>query len=92
MEKYDHVMKSWVHFYTAIIAGDKKHDLRNKSDRNFKVGDTILLQEFDQFKGEYTGREQTVKISFITSNDTPCAYSSSALDRDYAILSLELVN
>ncbi len=84
-----HTVKSWVSFYQAFKAGEKKHDLRDKKDRVYKKGDTLILQEYDPFKGEYTGSEMAMKITYITSNDTPCAFSSSALDRDYCILSLE---
>jgi hypothetical protein len=58
-------------------------------DRDFKVGDTILLQEFDNVNGAYTGEELLVEITYITSRNTPCAFSSAVLDREYAILSLK---
>jgi ASC-1-like (ASCH) protein len=83
-----HQMKSWTQFFQAIKNGTKKHDLR-RMDRDFKVGDMIILHEYDQFKGEYTGEQLDVKITFITSEDTPCAYSSAVLERGYCILSLE---
>ncbi len=85
-----HVCKSWTHFFQAIKEGRKLHDLRN-NDRNFQVGDVIRLQEYLPFDGVYTGDELDVEITFITSNVTPCAYSSSALDRDYCILSLKVL-
>lgn len=85
-----HVVKSWRQFFRAIVNGTKKHDLRDMADRNYKVGDTIILREYDQFEGRYTGMCQRVKITFITSEDTPCAFSSAVLQRGYAILSLEL--
>jgi hypothetical protein len=83
-----HICKSWPHFFQAIKRGEKLHDLRPK-DRNFKVGDTILLQEYDPFEGKYTGEEWIVYITYITSMDTPCALSSSVLDKDYCILSIQ---
>lgn len=85
-------MKSWSEFFQAIKEGRKLHDLRSKKDRTFRVGDTITLREFMQFEGEDTGNEIMVEITYITSNDTPCAYSSAALDRDYCILSLKVLN
>jgi hypothetical protein len=86
----EHTVKSWTSFFQAIKAGDKKHDLR-KDDRNFQLGDVLILQEYDPFKGEYSGEECRVKITYITGRATPCAFSSAVLDRDYVILSLELV-
>lgn len=86
-----HVMKSWTQFYQAIKAGRKLHDLRSKKDRHFQIGDICTLQEYLSFEGRYTGEELDVEITYITSNDTPCAYSSAALDRDHCILSLKLI-
>lgn len=87
----DMKMKSWVHFFQAIKSGAKRHDLRSKKDRKFFVGQIITLEEYDQFAGCYTGAAMDVEVTFITSNDTPCAFSSAALDRDYCILSLKVI-
>lgn len=86
-----HKVKSWVGLFEPIYNGQKTHDLRDMVDRNYKVGDILLLQEYDQFAGKYTGREAKVKITYITSNVTPCALSSNALAKDHCILSISLV-
>jgi hypothetical protein len=88
---YDYEVKSWPAFFAPMIAGVKKHDMRNKRDRAYSVGDTVLLREFDPFGSGYTGRSAVFRITYITSNDTPCALSSAGLDNDMAILSMELV-
>jgi hypothetical protein len=82
-----HEVKSWSHFYDAIKRGDKTHDLR-KDDRGYKVGDILNLRRYDIEKGDYTGDECQALITYITSNQFPCAYSSAVLDREYVILSL----
>lgn len=86
-----HKVKSWAHFFDAISDGRKVHDLR-KLDRDYKVGDILVLQRYDNINGEYTGEELEAEITYITSNKVPCAFSSSALDREYGIFSLKLVN
>lgn len=86
-----HKVKSWVPFFQAFKRGEKKHDMRDMFDRNYKVGDELLLQEYDPFEGRYTGHTLLMKITYITSRDTPCAFSSSALDKNYCILSLEKI-
>ena len=83
-----HVMKSWTHLFDAIWEGKKVHDIRDKTERNFRVGDQVELREFDHTTGRYTGRAITADITYITSNDTPCALSSVVLDNRYAVLSL----
>jgi hypothetical protein len=84
-------LKSWTHFFQAIKAGEKTHDLRSKKDRSFKVGENVCLREYDPFKGEYTGDSLVAKVTYITDNVTPCAFSSAVLDKDYCILSLRVV-
>jgi len=84
-------VKSWVPFFQAFKTGAKKHDMRDLKDRNYKVGDILNLQEYDPFTGTYTGDEMLMKITYITSRETPCAFSSAALDSNYCILSLEPV-
>jgi hypothetical protein len=82
-------VKSWVPFFQAFKTGAKKHDMRDLKDRNYKVGDILVLEEYDPFKGQYTGDVMRMKITYITSRETPCAFSSAALDSNYCILSLE---
>ena len=84
------LLKSWSHFFQAICSGEKKHDLRDFNERDFKVGDLVVLREYDNIRGLYTGAAQNVRITYITSRDVPCALSSAVLNRDYAILSYAL--
>lgn len=88
---YEYEVKSWPQFFQPMIDGVKKHDMRNKRDREYKVGDRMLLREYDPFGGGYTGRSAVFEITYITSNDTPCALSSAGLGDDMAILSVELI-
>lgn len=85
-----HKVKSWAHFFDAIEAGDKTHDLR-KDDRGYQVGDTLILQRYDNINGIYTGEELPVEVTYITSKAVPCAFSSAVLPPDYAILSIQRV-
>lgn len=87
----DHVMKSWTFLYEHIIAGRRTSDIRCKTDRAFRVGQICRLEEFDPINGHYTGRKCLVEITHIIDNVTPCAMSSSVLDRDYCVLSIKLI-
>ncbi|MBQ6264933.1 MAG: DUF3850 domain-containing protein [Clostridia bacterium] len=53
-----------------------------KNDRDFKVGDTLLLQEWEN--GIYTGREILKEIEYIYHGDD--AYG---LSEEYCILGLK---
>lgn len=83
-----HHVKSWSHFFDAITDGSKKHDLR-KNDRNYQVGDDIILEKYDNINGRYTGDMLVCSVTYITSNVVPCAFSSAVLPPDYCILSLQ---
>jgi hypothetical protein len=84
-------VKSWPVYFQQFLNGNKKHDMRDLRDRPYSVGDTLTLQEYDPFEGKYTGREQEVKITYVTSTQTPCALSSAMLDKNACILSIEKV-
>lgn len=83
-----HIVKSWSYLFTEIALGNKRHDIRDMRDRDYQVGDLLNLEEFDMASGAYTGLSLTMRITYITNRDTPCAFSSSVLDRNFAILSL----
>ena len=83
-------LKCWPAFFGAIAAGDKRHDLRRSTDRDFRVGDLLLLREFDPDSCAYTGRTQKVAVTYVTSADMPCALSEQALHPEFCILSIAL--
>ncbi len=62
-----HALKTWTEFYQAVEAGIKPFEIR-RDDRPFKVGETLLLQEWDNIKKEYTGNETKRTITFILRN------------------------
>jgi len=83
-----HSLKSWPEFFEPVFTGQKTFELRN-NDRHFKVGDTLNLREYDDRKGEFTGREINKRITYMldgvgTGGITPL----HGLSRGYAILAL----
>src|SRR4051812_12856009 len=84
----EHKVKSWTTLFEPTLAGVKTHDVRRMGDRDYKVGDTLRLMEFDPEKQQYTGRELCVRITYITSAKLPCALSEACLHADYCILSI----
>lgn len=88
-----HIVRSWMHLYQPMAAGLKTHDLR-LNDRDYQVGDRLLMQEYDPAKGALTGQETLVEITYITGRGeghSPCAVSSVVLHPDYVILSIRPV-
>ncbi|EAC4247938.1 DUF3850 domain-containing protein [Listeria monocytogenes] len=58
-----HKLKILPEFFREKIALKKSFEIRN-NDRNFEVGDTLVLQEFED--GNYTGREYWEDVIYIT--------------------------
>ncbi|WP_404997450.1 DUF3850 domain-containing protein [Enterococcus faecalis] len=59
-----HKLKIDIKYFKAILSGKKNFEIRN-NDRDFKVGDTVVLQEITNDR-IYTGREVTGIITYIT--------------------------
>jgi hypothetical protein len=79
-----HKLKTWPQFFDAVACGVKGFELR-KDDRGFEVGDVLLLQEFDPYKGEgsYSGREVSRLVLYKLG-----AASFSGIEKGYCILGL----
>lgn len=91
-ERKTHQVKSWCHLYGPFSRGEKTHDLR-VLDRDYQVGDILVLLEYDKFREQYTGRATKAEITYITSEQhTACAFSPTALDANYGILSIRKID
>lgn len=73
-----HALKTERPFFAAIVDGTKTFDVR-KHDRPFVVGDDILLQEWDEVNGGYTGNEWKGEIIYILDDDRFCKKNYSVL-------------
>lgn len=60
-----HELKTWPEPFEAIWIGDKHHEVR-VDDRNYDVGDELLLREYDPDLKKYLGREIYVFVTHIT--------------------------
>jgi hypothetical protein len=49
-----HEMKTWPIFFRQVKAGRKSFEVR-RNDRDFHVGDVLILQEYDPAAKTYTG-------------------------------------
>jgi uncharacterized protein DUF3850 len=63
-----HQLKCWPPFFRDIIAGDKNFEVR-LNDRGFKVGDELLLREWDPEKRDYTGRVIRRRVTYVSRID-----------------------
>ena len=61
-----HHLKSWPSEFIKIRAGVKRHEVR-RFDRDFKVHDHIILQEWDPDTEKYTGSDEiNLRITDMT--------------------------
>ncbi len=58
-----HELKILPQYYVQILMRRKKFELR-KNDRDYQVGDSVILREWSPDHG-YTGNEITVKIIYV---------------------------
>src|SRR3989344_3402902 len=56
--------KVWREYFEKIISGKKMFELR-LSDFEINEGDTLVLEEWDKDKKEYTGRKVEVVATYI---------------------------
>ena len=75
-----HELKLTEPFFSEVFTGNKNFELR-KNDRDFNVGDILVLYEFDQRTRKYTGLYVRKQIKFILK-DYP------GLEEGYCILGL----
>lgn len=80
-------LKTWPQYYEALYDGSKPFEVR-KNDRDFQVGDTLHLREFDPNAGPglYTGRNHKRTITYILS-----AKDFPAIVEGYVVLGLDPV-
>jgi hypothetical protein len=74
-----HDLKTWPEFFQAIWEGKKLFELR-QNDRNFRVGDILLLREWNPDTREYTERCIQAEVTYILHSDI--------LPLGYVVLSL----
>lgn len=83
MTRQTHSLKLWPEYYAEVHAGTKKFELRN-NDRDFKVGDTVFLEEWSPDTKEYTGRKLMCTITYVLKGPT------FGLAENYVILSIDV--
>ena len=60
--------KIWPDYFNAIQDGSKKFEIR-LADSDIREGDTLMLEEFDPKKKEYTGRNMQKKCARVHKMD-----------------------
>ena len=60
----EHTLKTWPEFFRALWSGDKRFELRY-DDRNFAMGDVLVLEEYNPHSRERSGRWIRAYVSYM---------------------------
>lgn len=61
-----HTLKTHPGPFAAVRAGTKRHEYRI-NDRGFDEGDIIVLREWSEDYGTFTGQEERVRVTYIST-------------------------
>lgn len=77
----EHSIKIQKQYFNKVLSKEKTFELR-KNDRNYKIGDTLILKEIDDHDLN-TGHSVTVEITYILNG--PCY----GLEAGFCIMSVK---
>lgn len=63
-EPMKHELKCWPEYFQAVKSGEKPFEIR-KWDRPYRVGDTLILREYDPQIEDYTGDSIKRKVTYL---------------------------
>ncbi|MEC0329184.1 DUF3850 domain-containing protein [Paenibacillus macerans] len=78
----EHHLKINTEFFEPVLRQDKSFEIR-KNDRNYLIGDLIILNEWEPSKKQYTGRKVKGVITYITDFEQK---------DNYVVFSFKLIN
>lgn len=67
--------------FDALANGSKKFELR-RNDREFQVGDTLVMREYDPDAGYYSGRQVLARVDYVLQ------VPGSGLEDGHCVMSL----
>jgi len=72
--------KVWKEYFDLILSGKKKVELR-LADFDVQEGDTLVLEEWDKDKKEYTGRKVEVTATYVLKTKDVSFWSQEDIDK-----------
>jgi hypothetical protein len=78
-----HNLKTWPEYFVAVLIGTKTFEIR-KNDRDFNVGDELVLQEYEPTNDMYSGRSVKRTVTYVLNG------GSFGIDKGYCVLGLRL--
>lgn len=81
----EHLLKTWPEFFGAVWERKKLFEVR-RNDRLFRVGDTLVLAEFDPKTEEFSGRRISARVSYILDGERA---EAMGLKPGYCVMDIE---
>jgi len=72
--------KTWKDLFEKVLSGEKKFDVRI-ADFDVEEGDTLILEEWDENKKEYTGRKIKTDVNFVLKTKGLKFWSQEDVDK-----------
>lgn len=77
-------------YFEKIITGQKKFELR-LADFEIGEGDTLVLEEWDENKKEYTGRKIETKVGYVIKTKNVPFWTKEEIDKyGYQIIQFDV--
>ena len=80
-----HNLKTWIPYFEDIINGLKTFELR-KNDRDFSVGDILILEEYDKENDLRTGRTIEAKVIYILDGKR----ADFGIEKEYCLMGIDI--
>lgn len=77
-----HELKILPEYFYEVLVGNKTFEIR-KNDRNYKKGDTLILNEWDNCNKVFTGRRLFKKVTYIFEG------GAFGLEKGFVIMSIQ---
>lgn len=82
--------KVWKEYFDKIISGKKKFELR-LADFEVNEGDTLVLEEWDKDRKEYTGRKIETTATYIIKTKDVSFWSQEDIDKyGYQVIQFDI--
>lgn len=66
-----HILKCIDPYYSDVVSGKKTFEIR-KNDRDYKVGDILILKQYNSKHNIYTGKEVWCKVIYMVTDPEYC--------------------
>lgn len=81
----NHHLKIWPQFFDPVNDGSKSFEYR-KNDRNYRLGDELILREYDPTYDKYSGRQVRVRVTYVLR------IKPHLDDGEYAVLAIKKID